>query len=240
LGQFAITINLPPVVELEPVYIICNDEPTTVTVNMLPGETVRWSTGEMTQSIDIVNEGDYSVVVTSQEGCPSPARTFRTRKSEAPEIESIITTNFDRPNSVTINVTGSGEYLYFIDNSEPTRNNVFRNVSTGFHEVGAIDQYGCGQIVEEVLVIDYPRFFTPNADSFNDTWQVDDIDQFESAVFYIYDRTGKLLKQFNGASEGWDGFFNGQPLPSSDYWFTLEITDQGREFEVRGHFSMKR
>ena len=76
--------------------------------------------------------------------------------------------------------------------------------------------------------------------SFNDLWQVDNIDQFESAVFYIYDRHGKLIKQLNQNSEGWNGAFNNQPLPSSDYWFTLQVTDEGREFEVKGHFAMKR
>ncbi len=240
LGQFTVTINLPPVVDLSPLYIICNDGFTTVTVDLFPDETVLWFTGETTQSINIAEEGQYSVVVTSREGCPSPRRVFRTRKSEAPTIEGTLATDFSKPNSVTINVSGVGEYLYFLDNSEPQRDNTFTNVSTGFHEVGATDLYGCGTTTTEVLVIDYPRFFTPNGDGFNDTWQVDNIDQFDSAIFYVYDRHGKLIKQFNQNSAGWNGIFNGQPLPSSDYWFTLEINDAGREFEVKGHFAMKR
>jgi large repetitive protein len=41
--------------------------------------------------------------------------------------------------------------------------------------------------------------------------------------------------------EGWDGTFNGQMLPSDDYWFTVTYTDeQGQSVEYRSHFAMKR
>jgi len=55
---------------------------------------------------------------------------------------------------------------------------------------------------------------------------------------YIYDRYGKLIKQWvPSSSEGWDGTFNGSPLPGDDYWYTLKLED-GRE--AKGHFSLKR
>ncbi|MGB3592164.1 MAG: choice-of-anchor L domain-containing protein [Nonlabens sp.] len=240
-GEYVVTINPLPVINLDSTYIICNDGFVTVELeDLLPGETVLWSTGETGQSIDIFEEGTYSVVVTSIEGCPSPARTFRTRKSELARIDNIIVTNFDRPNSVTVQVSGNGNYRFFIDNGEEQRSNVFRDVRTGFHTVGVLDVNGCGTVTQRVLVIDYPRFFTPNSDSYNDFWQVRNIQVFESATFYIFKRNGKLLATFDQDSLGWDGNFNGAPLPSSDYWFTLKVQDQGEEFEVRGHFSLKR
>jgi gliding motility-associated-like protein len=94
--------------------------------------------------------------------------------------------------------------------------------------------------IQLVLIIDYPRFFTPNNDGFNDTWYVDDIDTFEQATFYIFDRYGKLLKTYGKDFNGWDGMYIGNPLPSSDYWFLLEIVDSRGDFDVRGHFSLKR
>ena len=47
----------------------------------------------------------------------------------------------------------------------------------------------------------------------------------------------KLLKQINSIYEGWDGTFNGNKLPSSDYWFVIELTN-GKI--VKGHFTLKR
>jgi gliding motility-associated-like protein len=38
------------------------------------------------------------------------------------------------------------------------------------------------------------------------------------------------------ADAGWNGFFNNEPLPSSDYWYRVYYEDQ----EIAGHFSLKR
>jgi gliding motility-associated-like protein len=44
---------------------------------------------------------------------------------------------------------------------------------------------------------------------------------------YIYDRFGKLITGFLSGSEGWDGTFNGHPLPATDYWFVV-VRQDGR------------
>ena len=49
-----------------------------------------------------------------------------------------------------------------------------------------------------------------------------------------------MLKQISPLSTGWDGTYNGNALPSSDYWFRVEYTEQGIQKEIRGHFSLKR
>ena len=54
---------------------------------------------------------------------------------------------------------------------------------------------------------------------------------------YIFDRYGKLLKQLDPLSEGWDGTYIGKPMPATDYWFRDYLED-GREF--KGHFSLVR
>jgi gliding motility-associated-like protein len=38
---------------------------------------------------------------------------------------------------------------------------------------------------------------------------------------------------------GWDGTYNGQLLPSTDYWFTVQYQEQGTK-EFKAHFSLKR
>ncbi|MDE0967330.1 MAG: T9SS type B sorting domain-containing protein, partial [Flavobacteriaceae bacterium] len=61
----------------------------------------------------------------------------------------------------------------------------------------------------------------------------------------IYDRFGKLLKQINPNSPGWNGTFNGENMPADDYWFTIRLDvvfgeDESviKEFSV--HFSLIR
>ncbi|MDX1461784.1 MAG: T9SS type B sorting domain-containing protein, partial [Marinirhabdus sp.] len=117
----------------------------------------------------------------------------------------------------------------------------FNGVSAGSHTVTIRDANGCGSVTVEIGIVDYPRFMTPNLDGYNDTWNIIGIaDADPSAKIYIFDRTGKLLKQISPTGEGWDGTYNGNPLPSSDYWFLVEYIEDDVQKEFRGHFTLKR
>lgn len=86
----------------------------------------------------------------------------------------------------------------------------------------------------------FQKFFTPNGDGVNDFWRfIPPIETGESniSVIFIYDRFGSLLAQLSPDTKGWNGIFNGRPLPESDYWFKA-VTISNKE--VKGHFSLKR
>ena len=90
--------------------------------------------------------------------------------------------------------------------------------------------------------MDYPLYFTPNGDGYHDTWNIIGISNQLDAEIYIFDRYGKLLKQLSPTSLGWDGTFNGEALPSSDYWFIVnyrEPSDDTKK-EFKAHFTLKR
>ena len=101
------------------------------------------------------------------------------------------------------------------------------------------DLNGCGVVEQEIAVLGVPKFFTPNGDGFNDNWKIRGANEkynFNS-IIYIFNRFGKLIKQIGTTGEGWDGTYNGNPLPSDDYWYSIEFED-GRT--AKGHFSLKR
>lgn len=241
IGSFNVIINELPLSPLTDFYVICDAY---IDIDASTGDssdTYLWSTGETTPQIRINTRGNYSVVITNSTGCSSPQARFLVEQSSTAIIEFIATVNFEDPNSITVRVNGIGDYLYILDNGTPQRSNVFPDVTRGYHDVQVIDINGCAPTpAQRVLIIDYPKFFTPNSDGFNDYWQVDDIETFDEATFYIHDRFGKLLKSFDKFSQGWDGMYNGNPMPSSDYWFTIEIKDTRGDFNVKGHFSLKR
>lgn len=60
-----------PVAVIEGNSNICQGETTTLTCS--PGYSYRWSTGENTQSIAVSQAGNYSVVVSNQQGCSNSA-----------------------------------------------------------------------------------------------------------------------------------------------------------------------
>jgi len=145
-------------------------------------------------------------------------------------------------NTVTVNVSGLGDYEYSLDEASGyfQDSNIFTNVPAGIHDVYINDKNGCGVVSQTIAVVGVPKFFTPNSDGYNDYWSVKGVNASfnTNSIIYIFDRYGKLLKQWVPSySEGWDGTFNGTPLPSDDYWYTIKLED-GRE--AKGHFSLKR
>ena len=107
----------------------------------------------------------------------------------------------------------------------------------GRHFVYVRDKNGCGIAKDEVYLLTYPKFFTPNGDGENETWRIKFAHAEPDMDVHIYDRYGKLITSFKGSSPGWDGTMNGYKLPSTDYWFVVKRQD-GKEF--KGHFSMIR
>ena len=199
-----------------------------------------WSTGATTPQIQVNTPGVYSVTVSTTNGC-SKLRTITVLPSNTATFDTIDIVDGVENNTVSVFVSGEGEYEYALDTefSGYQDSNVFFGVAPGFHTVYVRDKNDCGTVRENIAVIGFPEFFTPNGDGYNDTWHVYGINtqnQVNSEVS-IFDRFGKLLIKLNPSGAGWDGTFNGILLPSSDYWFYIKL--QNNKI-FRGHFSLKR
>jgi gliding motility-associated-like protein len=198
--------------------------------------------GEFGNSLTVSSPGMYFVIATNiATGCSSELTMIEVLPSEPAAISFTVSMAFSNTNSVTINAVGvGGNYEYQLDDSPFQDSPTFDNVSSGIHTVTVRDKNGCGSTTDEVLVVNYPKFFTPNGDGHNDTWNIKDLADQTNALIYIYDRYGKLLKQIYPKGNGWDGMFNNQPMPSSDYWFTVTYEEDNRTKEFKAHFSLKR
>lgn len=197
--------------------------------------------GTNSPTLDVNAEGIYTVEVTNQLGC-SKIRTLTVTASNSATVTSIDIVDLSDLNTVTVNTTGPGNYEYSLDtpNGLWQDSNFFNNVPSGIHEVYINDKNGCGVVNKTIVVVGAPKFFTPNNDGYNDYWNIKGVNAtyYPKSIIYIFNRYGKLIKQWIPyLNQGWDGTFNGVPLPSDDYWFTLKLED-GRE--AKGHFSLKR
>lgn len=154
-------------------------------------------------------------------------------------ITEVKTTNFaGNKNTVSIEYTGVSDYEFSIDGIYYQDNPEFLNVAAGTYTAYARDKNGCGVSNPFLFyILDYPRYFTPNGDGFNDTWTIKNLNMLPQATIHIFDRYGKLLKQFNSNNLNWNGILNGRLLPADDYWFNLIFVD-GKN--IKGHFSLKR
>ncbi|HLN95985.1 MAG TPA: T9SS type B sorting domain-containing protein, partial [Flavobacterium sp.] len=190
--------------------------------------------------ITATQPGDYAVTVINRiTGCSS-VRRITLIPSEVATIDAIVIEDLRDNNTILVTVSGTGDYRYRLDDGVYEESPLFENVEPGIHEVFVTDANGCGTVSETVAVVGAMKFFTPNGDTFNDYWQLKGITGVfhRNSTVYVFDRYGKLVASIpNGNERGWDGTFNGQPMPADDYWFLLHL-DDGREW--RGHFTLKR
>ena len=164
-----------------------------------------------------------------------PSNTLQT-------ITWTVTDAFSKNQIVTITASATGNYLYQLDSGPFQTSPIFENVNSGTHTITVEDANGCSAPLTEndVLVIGYPKYFTPNGDTYNDTWNIFELKDQLSSRIYIFDRYGKLLKDISPKGTGWDGTYIGQPMPAADYWFTVEYEEQGVVKKFKSHFSLKR
>ncbi|SFZ93980.1 gliding motility-associated C-terminal domain-containing protein [Flaviramulus basaltis] len=248
ISQFTTYVNALPIIPIDDIVPLCNNDLPLIidayTGN--PNDTYLWSTGESTVQIQLDDPsqiGDYWVTATT----PNPTsndcsntKSFSVIESEEANINFTTTVDFADPNSITVDINGIGDYVFIIDDGEPQTSNVFENVTFGIHMITIRDLNGCKDVTTDVVVIDAPKFFTPNSDSYSDTWHIIGINQLPGTVVFIYNRYGKLLKTLPYTSIGWDGTFNGQNMPSDDYWFIAKVIQDGNSFDLKGHFALKR
>lgn len=138
--------------------------------------------------------------------------------------------------------SGSAVYEYRLNSGSWQNDQQFDRVPGGTHTITAREVNGCGSVTSSPFrLIGYPRFFTPNGDGYNDTWNVVNDESLSISKVIIFDRYGKLIKELNPSSGGWDGTFNGYALPADDYWFLVNYRGNGTVFEeYKGNFSLKR
>jgi gliding motility-associated-like protein len=198
------------------------------------------ATGQTSYFIDVNTPGKYEVIVTNSQNCPV-TRTINVTSSEIATITNFDISDLVESNTVIVNVTGSGDYVYSIEDiyGNYQTSNIFENVPIGFHTVYVKDLKECGISQQLISVLGIPKYFTPNGDGINDSWNIAGVNSqfYKNSVVEIYDRYGKLLKVINGNEQGWDGKYNGNEMTSDDYWYVAKI-DDGRI--LKGHFSLKR
>ena len=251
-------VNPLPSFEVIPEQILCLNTPPTVLEPLNPqgNYTYQWFDDNGTllsnsASYATFEGGFFTVIATSNLGCESLPRTIFVEKSDVAtiDLDDIIIVDDSSNNSITINDAnnnlGDDDYEYSLnDEFGPFQDApFFNNVPAGIHILYVRDTDNCGTAALEISIIGYPKFFTPNNDGYNDSWNIIGISQdfYPTSSLNIFDRYGKLVAQINPNLQGWNGLYNGKELPSTDYWFAVELKDKtGKTRNKQGHFSLIR
>ncbi|WP_395050612.1 choice-of-anchor L domain-containing protein [Flavobacterium sp.] len=253
--ELKLIVNPLPISQLKPDYYICEDYETRTLLNpafldtgiTTSNYTFEWTLDGNpygnTSSITTSQVGNYAVKITNiNTNCINTSTAKVTKYS--PYLEITYSDAFENPSFVSITVlgAGSGNYEFKIDDSLFQDSNIFNNISAGEHTISVRDKNGhCNPEPINAVIINYPKYFTPNGDGYHETWNITHLASTNpDAPIFIFDRMGKLIKEITPSTDGWNGMYNGEPLPSSDYWFTVDYSEKGTAKIFKSHFTLKR
>jgi len=210
-------------------------ENTSITLQANPADpsvvtSYLWNTGSTTEQIEVSSPGTYSVVV-SNSSC-SVIKTIILSQIDNPIIQSITSDS----SNIIITTSNTGDFLYSIDGNIFQPNPTFFNIEGGQYTI-YVKHQDCAEVLTTQHIHFYvPKFFTPNGDNINDTFNLKGIEFYSFSQVSIFDRYGKLLKNTVNTSFTWNGTLNNQLLPTGDYWYVVIVDDQ----KFTGHFTLKR
>jgi len=252
IEKLELIVNPIPIVDLESEFLVCTNNPDLQIYAEEGFDTYAWyringaSETNISNdiSVDIIDPGEYRLEIgryyaDETELCTNSA-SFRVLPSNNSIISNIKIEDLQENNKVTIIATGDGDYEYAIGNElGPYQDSpIIENVLPGETMIYVRDKNGCGLTKEKVSIIGFPKFFTPNGDGINESWNLIGISEEREIAVSIYDRYGKLVYMLSSNDQnGWNGNINGRALPASDYWFMIEM-EKGRIY--KGHFTLKR
>lgn len=255
LGPFLkLVVNPLPFIDLGENFVLCIDAVTGLgsqTINATPSTpgsySYQWTPTNPSGNSGLyilTAAGTYAVVVTNTNtGCQFNDSVSVTTSSAPASLSVVLTTPAFSSGLATIEAIatgGFGIYEYSLNAIDWQSSPIFSGLENGSYTVYARDIQGCDLLVSDAIqTITYPNYFTPNGDGYNDTWVIRLPSEYNGLIT-IYDRYGKLIKQISSYGAGWDGTFNGITLPSTDYWFKVEYTENNQRKEFKSHFSLKR
>ena len=138
---------------------------------------------------------------------------------------------------------GVEDYTFYFNDIDNGSDNTFYINRTDTYTVTVVDENGCeatAEIFMEFIDVEFPKFFTPDGDGLNDIWLPDNIEGFPDVLIKIYDRYGRVVEEMTRNVKGWDGNYDGKPLPTGDYWYVVQLQGEQDDREFVGHFTLYR
>ncbi|AIY14068.1 transporter [Cellulophaga baltica NN016038] len=182
--------------------------------------------------------GDHTVYIYHSNGCMD--QVSFTIDAYMPLTLSVTKTG---PDEITAVATGGyGNYEYSFQGQSQGADNTFNLIVDATVDVRVEDERGCVALVKIPFnfdsMVDIPNFFTPNGDGEGDTWAPTNREYFPYIDVKIYDRYGRVVAVLDQV-KSWDGLYEGNELPTGDYWYVVNANDADKQQYV-GHFTLYR
>jgi gliding motility-associated-like protein len=142
---------------------------------------------------------------------------------------------------------GQGGFSYTWNNGTNGQTN--SGIDAGNYTVTVTDAAGCSvnQLFDlgckELIPIVVPQLVTPNNDGKNDTWIIQNIEQYPEIKVWVYNRWGNLVYESQPYLNDWNGYYteganvNG-PLPASTYFYLIDTMKKSQD-PIKGYLEIQ-
>lgn len=248
-GTIPVEVKEKPSITMGDDVVVCSGNGITLTPTVGGDDidTYHWigpdgDTIAHTRDLTIPTEpesGSYTLVAVSKLCGESSA----SQKVEVVPLPELLIDSLALNSRKIVAVGHAGMYEYKVDNKEWSTQDVYENLTYDYpHTAFVRDERGCENMTVFTIIsppIAIPDYFTPSDDGMNDSWDLSTImDAYPNTKVTIYDRTGKVVAVLEGDVMDWDGTYNGNPLPSTDYWYLINVPEIRKQFT--GHFTLIR
>ena len=126
--------------------------------------------------------------------------------------------------------------------TESLSNNTISNpdatpLETTTYYLEVTDIYGCQNVDSMVVNVieDFKLFIynviTPDGNGQNDTWKITNIETFEGADIYVYDRWGGEVLSVKGYQNDWEGVSGTDQLPDGTYYYVIKAIETDKVYK---------
>lgn len=231
-GEQTLSFSTPPTVSIQKIIktTLCDGQTVSLLASHNSG-TVKWSTGETTDQINVATSGTYTATITSAGGCQVSAST---------DVAFLANPVFTLADAAVcshlgpITLVGPAGYVDYTWNGVKG-NQTYQVSQPGKVSLTITDENGC-QATQTVTVTDactelfIPNVFTPNGDGINDTWKIDGLSNNPPIEVRIFNRYGIKLFENTGYGTPWDGKYGGKPVPRGVYYYLINVTGTNKTY----------
>jgi len=220
----------------------------TLTLNNYVGNVLQWeflTDGEMTWTTiaNTTNTQSYTNISTVtryraivQSGvCPADTSSIAVLFLFPITVaDAGVDTSISLGYTVTLNGKGGEIYNWSPEtdlNDPDIANPIATPLETITYTLTVIDENGCEDTdpVTITVLVDYnfiiSNLITPNGDGYNDTWHIDNIENYPDCEVLIYNRYGNLIFNSSPYMQEWEGIYKGNQLPDGTYYYVLKCPE---------------
>jgi gliding motility-associated-like protein len=171
--------------------------------------------------------------------CPADTSDYaEIRIISLPVVNAGTDTTIIQGHSVTLNGIGGGNPVWTPAaglSSYTVFSPVATPASTTNYTLTVTDMHGCINDDDVVVTVLPPVFngivsnlFTPNGDGINDTWYIQDIENFPGSEVFVYNIYGNEVYSKKSYNNDWKGIYDGSALPDGTYYYVLKFKDSDK------------